>query len=91
MRLRSQFYNRAILQSWFGLGGTQEVLEGPGKAGTEAVVGRLMAGDSSQLNTGFISSHWPLLNLFVFVVAWSRPHFFLLRGISSVPKIGTGR
>lgn len=47
MRLRSQLYNRAILQSWFGLGGIQEVLGGQGKAGTETVVGRLMAGDSS--------------------------------------------
>lgn len=56
MRLRSQLYNRDILQSWFGLGGIQEVLEGEGKAGTEAVVGRLMAGDNSLMNTGFIST-----------------------------------
>lgn len=30
MRLRRQLYNRDILQSWFGLGGIQEVLEGGG-------------------------------------------------------------
>lgn len=47
MRLRSQLYKRDILQSWFGLGGIREVLEGERKAGTEVVVGRLMAGDRS--------------------------------------------
>lgn len=38
MRLRRQLYNRDILQSWLGLGGIQEVLEGGGEAGTEAVL-----------------------------------------------------
>lgn len=56
MRLRSQLYNRDILQSWFGLGGIQETLEGEGKAGTEAVAGRLMPGENSLLNTGLIST-----------------------------------
>lgn len=56
MRLRSQLYNRDILQSWFGLGGIREVLEEGGKAGTEAVAGRLVPGENSLLNTGFIST-----------------------------------
>lgn len=68
MRLGSQLYNRDILQSWFGLGRIQEVLEEEGKASTKAVVGRLMAGDNSLPNTDsqatvkfHLSLWWPSL------------------------------
>lgn len=63
MRLRRQLYNRDILQSWSGLGGIQEVLEGEGKAGTGAVAGRLMPGENSLLNSSFISTSHAIVKL----------------------------